>query len=263
MSTILVFDSGIGGLSVVHHIQQQLPGATIHYVADHAAYPYGNKEEAWLIKRVDQYVSKMTRELQPDLIVIACNTASTLALPQLRSHIQAPIIGVVPAIKTAAKISRSKRIGLLATPGTIARAYIDELIQAFALDCEIDRLGTTVLVHLAEDKLLGIPVDLQQLRSATQALIHQNTDTVVLGCTHFPLLLPELQSLYPEINFVDSGEAIARRALSLLENASPSTSHTHATFYSSGVISHELKQQLVQYQFKTHTQINFNISATA
>jgi len=262
--SILVFDSGIGGLSVLSHIQRKLPSATISYVADHAAYPYGDKQEQWLIKRIDQLFGKMLIELAPDLAVIACNTASTLILPTLRARTSIPIVGVVPAIKTAASVSKSKHIGLLATPGTVARTYMDDLIHEFAHDCKVDRLGTTDLVHLAEDKLSGKTISLESLRLATSELISKGMDTVVLGCTHFPLLLPELMALYPSIQFVDSGEAIARRTASLMDAPLPVTETTGPMrYYSTSSISQDQMHQLKLFGFTQFNELNFGVSSTA
>ncbi len=268
--SILVFDSGIGGLSVAKEVCQRLPNANVHYLADHAAYPYGDKEDAWLVKRVDRLITQMIKQVQPDLLILACNTASTLALPTLRSHLSIPIVGVVPAIKTAAQITQNHRIGLLATPGTVSRVYIDDLIRQFAHNCQVERLGTTALVHLAEDKLAGKPVDMTLLASATQPLIDKGVDCVVLGCTHFPLLLTELQQLYPDVRFVDSGEAIARRAQQLLSdtphtnNPSPLIIDSNAikAFYSTQSIKPELESQLAALGFLDFTYCHFPLSMT-
>lgn len=265
MPSILIFDSGIGGLSVLSHIRQKLPSATINYVADHAAYPYGDKQEQWLIKRIDHLFAKMVEDLKPDLAVIACNTASTLILPTLRAHVTIPIVGVVPAIKTAAKLSKTKHIGLLATPGTVARQYMDDLINDFADDCKVDRLGTTELVHLAEEKLSAKPVCLDTLENATRDLLSKGMDTVVLGCTHFPLLLDELTALYPTIQFVDSGEAIARRTESLLKpSASSNTNDDNPMgYYSTSAISTAQINQLKGFGFTQFNELNFGISSSA
>ena len=271
MYSILVFDSGIGGLSVAQEVCQRIPDANIHYLADHAAYPYGDKEDAWLIKRVDQLITKMVKQVQPDLLILACNTASTLALPTLRAHLDTPVVGVVPAIKTAANTTLNHHIGLLATPGTVSRVYIDDLIHEFAAHCKVERLGTTSLVHLAEDKLAGKVINRELLHQDTQALIETGVNTVVLGCTHFPLLLDELQQLYPNVKFVDSGEAIARRALSILQDvhgATPNCSPKHKpqlpsrAFYSTQTIATTLEKQLVLYGYTNFTYCHFPISAT-
>ena len=142
----------------------------------------------------------LASKIKPDVIVVACNTASTLALPTLRSLFTIPIIGVVPAIKTASALSQNKKIGLLATPGTVSREYMDNLIQEFADDCIVTRVGSTELVRLAEKKLNGLAPSSQQLKSIIQPFIHNECDQVVLGCTHFPLLHEELKE-YQDILF--------------------------------------------------------------
>ena len=215
---ILVFDSGVGGLSILRDIQKHRPDCQLFYGSDNAAFPYGTKTEDELVERVDHILHQLQQHTQVDIIVVACNTASTVALPRIRERFDLPIIGVVPAIKPAAIISQSKVIGLLATPGTIKRAYTEQLIQRFASDCKIIRIGSSELVHLAEKKLRGASVQAEHLRPIIAPFIddeNQHThkiDTVVLACTHFPFLQEELQQLLPNINYwVNSGEAIARR----------------------------------------------------
>lgn len=213
---LLVFDSGVGGLSIVAEIQRRLPGCTLIYASDNAAFPYGTKGEDELVTRVDQVLHRLIEHSRPDVVIVACNSASTLALPHIRAHFQEPIVGVVPAIKPAAMLSRSRVIGLLATPGTISRPYTHELIRTFAADCTVISLGSSELVRMAEAHLRGqtpSPAALTDILSPL--LAHERAeqmDTVVLACTHFPLLKPQLQAvLGPEIALVDSGEAIARR----------------------------------------------------
>jgi glutamate racemase len=210
---ILVFDSGVGGLSILQEIRRQYPHCCFFYASDNAAFPYGTKTEEELIERVDVVLHQLQQTTQADIIVVACNTASTVALPRIRERFSQPVIGVVPAIKPAAAISQSKVIGLLATPGTVKREYTQQLIAQFAADCEIISIGSSELVHLAEQKLRGETITQQQLEPIVQRLIHNpEIDTVVLACTHFPLLKEELKIALPNIkHWVDSGEAIARR----------------------------------------------------
>lgn len=216
---ILIFDSGVGGLSVHAAIAAQLPGETYVYACDNAAFPYGPKPEDELVERVHVVLDALIARFQPKLLVVACNTASTVALPRLRQHYTLPIVGVVPAIKPAAAISRNRVIGLLATPGTIRRAYTDQLIRDFADDCTIVRIGSADLVQIAEHKLRQGRVDIDALRELLQPFFAHipAVDTVVLGCTHFPLLREELQQASPDVvNWVDSGDAIAARVGYLL-----------------------------------------------
>lgn len=221
---ILIFDSGVGGLSILQEIQQQYPGCTYFYGSDNAVFPYGTKSEDFLINRVDKVLHRMQQESQADIIVVACNTASTVALPRIRERFEQPVIGVVPAIKPAANLSKTKTIGLLATPGTVNRDYTQQLIDDFAHDCHIIKVGSSDLVQLAEDKLSGKSISSSQLEPIIQPFIEgleydpNPLDTVILACTHFPLLRDELKNVLPKISFwIDSGHAIARRVGYFLE----------------------------------------------
>ncbi|MFS9542983.1 glutamate racemase, partial [Klebsiella pneumoniae] len=158
------------------------------------------------------------------LAVIACNTASTVSLPALREKFAFPVVGVVPAIKPAARLTANGIVGLLATRGTVKRPYTRELIDRFANECRIEMLGSAELVELAEAKLHGEPVPLEELRRILRPWLRMQEppDTVVLGCTHFPLLQEELQRVLPEgTRLIDSGAAIARRTAWLLEHEAP------------------------------------------
>lgn len=225
---ILIFDSGVGGLSVLKEIQQRLANCQFFYASDNAAFPYGIKPEAELIARVDHVLHQILAKISVnygdiDIIVVACNTASTLTLPHIRSHFSQPIVGVVPAIKPAAAQSRSKVIGLLATPATIARAYTHQLIKDYAADCQVISVGSSELVQLAELKLRGEAIPISIISQITApfrepGIAHQ-LDKLVLACTHFPLLSDEISRCLPaDVQLIDSGEAIARRVESLLVN---------------------------------------------
>lgn len=218
---ILVFDSGVGGLSILRDIQRRLPLCELVYASDNEAFPYGIKAEAELIERVNKVLHALLQQSAIDIIVVACNTASTLTLPHIRSQFTQPIVGVVPAIKPAAARSRSKVIGLLATPGTVARPYTQELIEQFAQDCTVIRLGSSELVEMAEQKLGGQAPSLARLRAILAPMLEHpqapQMDTLVLACTHFPLLIEELRQALPaHLDFIDSAEAIARRVEFLL-----------------------------------------------
>ena len=226
MARILVFDSGVGGLSILRALQrntvlQHEPHQWL-FCSDNAFFPYGTKKEGELINRVTRVLGALEAEYKPDIIVLACNTASTVALESVRSTLSAQVVGVVPAIKPAARISESRSIGLLATPGTVNRPYTQQLIDDFAADCHITRVGSSELVSLAEQFLRTGIVDHAELHRILAPLrdgiAKQNLDTVVLACTHFPLLTDALQEQLPEIRYwVDSGEAIARRVIWCLE----------------------------------------------
>lgn len=219
---ILVFDSGVGGLSVAHEIQQSLPLNPLIYASDNAFFPYGTKGESELIARVDKVIDALLERYPADILVIACNTASTLTLPHLRSKLDIPIVGVVPAIKPASVMSQSGVIGLLATPATVARPYTYELIREYASNCQVISLGSSELVEIAEQKLRGEAIDLKAIETITRKLMSADKademDVLVLACTHFPLLKDELAQLLPaKLSLIDSGEAIARRVAFLLE----------------------------------------------
>lgn len=212
---ILMFDSGVGGLSVFKDIQAKLPHLSCTYVFDNEAYPYGELSQEVLIERVENYVSDFVSQQSISLVVIACNTASTVVLPKLRSKLAIPVVGVVPAIKPASQ-SSIVGVGLIATPATVTREYTHDLIKDFAQDKDVKLLGSTRLVDMAEQKLRGVKVDSVELAHILQP-IKGKIDVAVLGCTHFPLLREEIQEVLGEdVLLVDSGEAIARRVEHLL-----------------------------------------------
>ncbi len=213
---LLIFDSGVGGLSVLRPIRALLPAAPILYVADSAGYPYGTKSEAEIAARVPALLGRLAERFDPEVIVIACNTASTIALDAVRAALDLPIVGTVPAIKPAAERSASRVIGVLGTEATVRQPYVDRLAQLFASDCIVLRHGSAELVELAEQKLRGTPANMAGYRRALDGLLSQpggnEMDTVVLACTHFPLVEPELQAVAPRLlAFVDGKEGIARR----------------------------------------------------
>ncbi|MFZ4601704.1 MAG: glutamate racemase [Caulobacterales bacterium] len=217
MTRVLVFDSGVGGLSVVDALRASTHGWRIDYLSDNAWLPYGEKSDAALLERVPELIAAACLEWEPDVVVLACNTASTIALDAVRARVSAPVVGVVPPIKPAAAASRSKTIGLLATPATVARSYTDKLIAEFAHDCTVVRVGATALVVEAERKLRGAAVDMTVVHDAIAPLFAPPhgaaLDVVALACTHFPLLRQELAAAAPRaLIWLDSGAAVARRA---------------------------------------------------
>ena len=222
--TVLVFDSGVGGLSVYDEVRQLLPDLHYLYAFDNAGFPYGEKSETFIVDRVVAIVEAITRSYPLSLVIIACNTASTVSLPALRERFAFPVVGVVPAIKPAARLTRNGVVGLLATRATVRRPYTHELVSQFAGSCKIEMLGSAELVELAEAKLHGAEVDLNEVRRIVQPWLRmaEPPDTVVLGCTHFPLLREELQQVLPEgTRLIDSGAAIARRTAWLLDHEAP------------------------------------------
>jgi glutamate racemase len=228
----LIFDSGVGGLSVYREIQARLPQVSYTYLFDNAAYPYGELAQETLLQRVDMLITQLVAEQGFDIVVIACNTASTVVLPRLRAKLSIPVVGVVPAIKPASMLA-SKAVGLIATPATITRQYTHDLIRDFSSDKNVELLGSTRLVDMAEEKLRGKAVDMDELASILSPL-RQQIDVAVLGCTHFPLIKEEIQAvLGKDVMLVDSGEAIARRVQDLLRlETGCAQGHRHSIFSS-------------------------------
>jgi len=184
--------------------------------------PYGDKTESQLKARLPGLLQTLVLAVGPDIVVLACNTASTTALAEIREKMDIPVIGVVPAIKPGAQLSRSQHIAVLGTPGTVKRKYVDKLIHDFAKNCTITLQGSSALVGMAEDKLAGLDVDNEKIRAEIAPIFSgvngANIDVVVLACTHFPLLLDELRGVAPShVNWIDSGTAIAKRTKSLLK----------------------------------------------
>ena len=213
---ILFFDSGVGGLSVLGPTRALLPNAPIVYVADSAAFPYGTRSEAEIAARVPALLAQLVDRFQPRLVVIACNTASTIALDHARAALDIPVVGTVPAIKLAAALSRNRVIAVLGTEATVRQPYVDDLSRRFAADCVVIRNGASRLVELAEEKMAGRAVSPQEVRAAVQPGFDREpfgdaVDVTVLACTHFPLLLDELVAAFPGMDFVDGSHGIARR----------------------------------------------------
>src|SRR3954465_4592884 len=211
---ILFFDSGIGGLSVLGPTLQLLPNAPVVYCADSAGFPYGKKSDAELASRIPALLGRLVERFHPRLAVIACNTASTIALEHVRSALDLPVVGTVPAIKAAAEMSKTRVIGVLGTQATVRQPYVDDLAARYAADCTIIRHGSPELVELAEAKLAGEDVSVESVRAAVRPMFEARSgdriDTVVLACTHFPLLDEELRAAFPDVAYVDGGPGIAR-----------------------------------------------------
>jgi glutamate racemase len=222
---ILVFDSGLGGLTVYRAVVAARPDADFAYVADDAGFPYGAVAEPKLIERVIGLFDGLIAKQRADLIVIACNTASTIVLPHLRKRFSVPFVGTVPAIKPACASSVTRRVSVLGTEATVAREYTRALIRDYAQDCQVTLVGAKELAAYTEAELRGTPVSDTALRTEIAPCFvddGRQTDTVVLACTHYPLLLDRLQRLAPwPVNFVDPAPAIARRVVDLLGPAAP------------------------------------------
>ncbi len=221
---IVVYDSGLGGLTVYREVVKLLPGARYVYCADDVCFPYNEMDEAALTTRVLAVMQGVRDRYEPDLVVVACNTASTVALPALRERFDMPIVGTVPAVKPAATASHSKLISVLGTEATVQREYTRALIRDFAADCEVTLVGSTRLASIAEADLRGEKVDDAEIEHEIAACFVQKdvrrTDVVVLGCTHYPLLIERLQRLAPwPVEWFDPAPAIARRVAELLPAA--------------------------------------------
>ncbi len=220
--TILVFDSGLGGLTVLREIVRTRPDSHFVYVADDVFFPYGHHGDDEIIARVVPLIGELIAAHAPDLVVIACNTASTLVLSLLRERYAVPFVGTVPAIKPACAQSSSKRVTVLGTSGTVSREYTRALIRDFAGDCEVTLVGSTRLAALAEAALSGVEVADAELAAELAPCFRgegeaARTDTVVLACTHYPLLLDRLVRLAPwPVAWIDPAPAIARRVAVLL-----------------------------------------------
>ncbi|MBV1707098.1 MAG: glutamate racemase [Hyphomicrobiales bacterium] len=222
---ILVFDSGLGGLTVFRDIRRLRPEARYTYCADDAVFPYGELAPDVVIARVADVLAAQFAISQPHVVVIACNTASTLVLGPLRARWpDIPFVGTVPAIKPAAEASHSRMISVLATPGTVARDYTAALVRDFGSDCAVNLVGSARLAPLAEAVLRGRKVaDAEIVAEISPAFVtgpQGRTDVVVLACTHYPLLMAQLRRLAPwEVNWIDPAPAIARRVDHLLTKA--------------------------------------------
>jgi len=206
---------------VLGAIRALLPTAPLVYAADSAGYPYGTKRAAEIEARVPALLGRLVERYDPELIVIACNTASTIALDAVRAALDLPVVGTVPAIKPAAQLSRTRTIGVLGTEATVRQPYVDRLSAEFAADCNVLRHGSAELVDLAEAKLRGEAADRDDYARILHGLLSQpggdRIDTVVLACTHFPLVEEELAAAAPRpLVFVDGNGGIARRVSALL-----------------------------------------------
>ena len=219
--TILVFDSGVGGLTVFREIARARPDARFVYVGDDAVFPYGKIPEQALIARVTAVMQGLIETHRPDLVVIACNTASVQVLPALRARFDVPFVGTVPAIKPACAASQSKLVSVLGTEATVAREYTHALIRNFGEGCDLNLVGSARLAALAESALAGEPVDDAAVRAEIEPCFVEDgaarTDTIVLACTHYPLLIERFERLAPwPVRWIDPAPAIARRVTELV-----------------------------------------------
>ena len=233
----LIFDSGIGGLGVVAELRRLAPERPLTYLADNGFFPYGEKSDEVLVPHIVELLGGAIEVFKPRAVVVACNTASTIALPALRAAYTLPIIGCVPPIKPAAAASVTKRIGVLATAATVRRPYLNDLVNRFAPDCTVLSLGTPTLAALAEDKFRGATVD---VGPAIAPLFAQagggEIDAIALGCTHYSFLVPEFSALYPGISWFDPALPVARQTLKVTEAMTPDERAEPQTAYFTGEI---------------------------
>ncbi len=234
MAKILIYDSGVGNRPIADAIRHHVPQSEIHLVSDTAYFPYGEKTDSQLLERVQLVLRQATETIKPDILVLACNTLSTIALDGVRKEFDIPVVGVVPAIKPAARASQSNVIGLLATPATINRQYISNLVDEFAADCQVIKVGSTDLVKMAEEfyatNHLDIKALTQQLEPFIEAQKYHRLDQLVLGCTHFPLLKSAIADIMQGVQIQDSSDAIGKQVLRLVSdyNMSDSVAATHS-----------------------------------
>ena len=222
--TILVFDSGIGGLSVMREARLLMHDQQFVYVGDDAGFPYGDWEEQALTQRMVGLFQTLMERFNPRLAIVACNTASTLIMPALREQFTIPFVGIVPAIKPAAERTASGLVTVLATPGTVSRPYTRNLINQFAGQCEVKLVGATQLARMAEEHMQLRDIDTQLLKEEIRPCFVQRgqrkTDIVTLGCTHYPFLVNEMRKLAPwPVDWLDPAHAVAQQARRLLAQA--------------------------------------------
>ena len=236
---ILVFDSGVGGLSVLREIRAARPDAELIYVADDAGFPYGDWEEAALTARIVDLARDLVATHAPDLFVVACNTASTLVLPHLRNACATTFVGTVPAVKPAAAATETGLVSVLATPGTVKRDYTHALVDTYASHVDVTLVGSTRLARLAETFMAGGTIAdadvLAEIRPCFKKKKGRQTDHVVLACTHYPFLIDHFRRLAPwDVTWVDPAPAIARRVVQLIGPATTTGAGGGRAIFTSG-----------------------------
>jgi glutamate racemase len=211
-----MFDSGVGGLSVLKAFRQLAPNERVVYFADTAFFPYGPRPAPEVRKRSFAVVQRL---LQSDvkLIVVACNTASAAALPDLREAFGVPFVGMVPGVKPAASRSKSGRVAILATPGTLDGELFARVVDDFGRGTRISTVPGSGLAELVESGQAGTGRARRVLHNLLSPEVHAGADTVVLGCTHYAFLQDDIRAEFPGISIVDTSEAVARRAVQVLE----------------------------------------------
>ena len=221
MSKVVGFyDSGIGGLPYLEWLKNHTAGCSFRYLAESRHFPFGTKTEPEIKEIVLGSIGRFIEAQQPDLIVIACNTASVTVLENLRQSYPIPFVGVVPAIKPAVSISRKKSIGLFATNKTVSQLYTQNLIDTFATGCSVSKFAMPEIVSFVEKNIFSASEDeiIRIIKPAADFFKEQDVDTVILGCTHFIYLEDIFKKvLGSSISVIDSREGVGNRAISLME----------------------------------------------
>ena len=244
MTRALVFDSGVGGLTIVAELRKAAPGWTVDYAADSGFFPYGVKSDDELCARLPDLCAALVRIARPDVLIIACNTASTLSLTDIRARVTIPVVGTVPAIKPAADLTKTGVIGVLATPGTVRRAYLNDLEARYATGKTVIRRGSAGLVDIAERAVRGQRVDEEAVIYAVQPMFDPpdgpKIDVVVLACTHFPLIRDAIAAACPPgVTLIDTGEAVARQALRVAPAVSQAPAGPAIAYVTGGVANQQ------------------------
>jgi glutamate racemase len=251
--TILVFDSGLGGLTVLREIVKVRPDAHYVYVADDEFFPYGRHGEDEIIARVVPLVGELIGAHKPDLVVIACNTMSVSVMAHLRAAYGVPFVGTVPAIKPACAASKTRRVSVLGTKATVKREYTQALIRDHGQGCDVTLVGSADLASLAEAALSGVEVgDREIFAELAPCFVGDGdttrTDTIVLACTHFPLLMDRLVRLAPwPVDWIDPAPAIARRVADLLRAPVGESDSAGAEMIFTSRRPHRLSQALMPF----------------
>lgn len=213
-----VFDSGVGGLSILSEIHQLLPNETTIYVADQAFMPYGSKTKEELTERAEKIIRFFTNK-GAKAVIIACNTATVAAIKQMRKEFDLPILGVVPVIKTVSEATKTGIVAVFATPATSKSEYLEELIKEFAKDKTVLAIGETHLEDLIEEGETDSEEVMGILNKELKPLLKKNVDAIALGCTHYPFIKNQIQTIVGKnVLVADSGGAVARRLKQVLEN---------------------------------------------
>lgn len=259
-SRIAVFDSGIGGLSVLSELQKIIPKVEYYYCQDNAFHPYGTKTDEELLQRLSKLLPLLIKNCEAKILVLACNTASTIALEMAREQLRIPVVGAVPAVKPAALLSKTKVIGLLATEATVRRPYTEKLIRDFASDCEFVKVGSRKLVELAEAKLRGEKVSLSEIEDELAPFFqNEKVDTIILACTHFDHLREEFEKLAPRsIHWLSSAGAVALRTKALADDLHLGEETRCQNCLISTKFTHFEKNLLTQYGFSSYETLLLN-----